>query len=156
MKSGFYCTNLKRINSRKLLNLFFKYIFFINGPKNAISIAIIPLWFPYDFLMIFPMISLWFPYDFPMIFLWFTLRISEASTVRHLRIVELMLWEIPKIMAWVPTVSTNNGYQQFRIGPNIRGLIGPKIMPNRAQGAGWFNMAQKHRLIRPKEWDHCK
>ena len=41
MKSGFYCTNLKQINSRKLLNLLFKHMFTINGPKMAIIIPII-------------------------------------------------------------------------------------------------------------------
>ena len=40
MKSGFYCTNLKQINSRKLLNLLFKHISPINDPKNAILIPI--------------------------------------------------------------------------------------------------------------------
>ena len=34
MKSGFYCTNLEQINSRKLLNLFFKHISSINGPRQ--------------------------------------------------------------------------------------------------------------------------
>ena len=36
MKSGFYYTNLKQINSRKLLNLLFKHISPINGPNMAI------------------------------------------------------------------------------------------------------------------------
>ena len=50
MKSGFYGTNLKQINSRKLLNLLFKYISPINGPRMAI---IIPIVFPYDVTMVF-------------------------------------------------------------------------------------------------------
>ena len=52
MKSGFNCTNLEQINSRKLLNILFKHISPLNDLQTAI---IIP--------MFFPMIS----YDFPMI-----------------------------------------------------------------------------------------
>ena len=60
LKSGFYYTNLEQIiNSRKLLNLWFKHISLINDPKMAIIIPIIV-----------PMISSWFPYHFPMILLW--------------------------------------------------------------------------------------
>ena len=47
MKSGFYCTNLKQIDSRKLLDLLFKHMFTINGFKMAISIPIM-----------YPMVSL--------------------------------------------------------------------------------------------------
>ena len=46
MKSGFYCTNLKQINFRKLLNLLFKHISPMNGPEMAI---IIPICFPMIF-----------------------------------------------------------------------------------------------------------
>ena len=49
MKSAFYCTNLKQINSRKLLNSLFKYISTINGQRMPIMIPIC-----------FPMILLWF------------------------------------------------------------------------------------------------
>ena len=38
MKSGFYCTNLKQINSRKLLKVVFKYIFTIDDQKIALII----------------------------------------------------------------------------------------------------------------------
>ena len=47
MKSGFYCTNLERINSRKLLNLLFKHISHIKDPTTAI---IFPICFPMIFL----------------------------------------------------------------------------------------------------------
>ena len=58
-KSGFYCTNLKQINSRKLSKVLFKHLFTINGSTNAIFIPIIILWFSYDFSYDFPMIILW-------------------------------------------------------------------------------------------------
>ena len=41
MKSGFYCTKLEQINSRKLLNLLFKHIFPINDPNMAMIIPIL-------------------------------------------------------------------------------------------------------------------
>ena len=41
MKSGFYCTNLQQINSRKILKVVFKHMFTINGQQNAIIIPII-------------------------------------------------------------------------------------------------------------------
>ena len=54
MKSGFYCTNLKQINSRKLLNPLFTHIFPTNDLKTAIIIwmfrSMIFLWFSDDFL----------------------------------------------------------------------------------------------------------
>ena len=52
MKSGFYDTNLKQINSRKLSKVLFKHMSTINCPKMTI---IIPICFP----MIFPMLFLW-------------------------------------------------------------------------------------------------
>ena len=48
MTSGFYCTNLKQINSRKLSNLLFKHISPINDQQITIIIPICV-----------PMISLW-------------------------------------------------------------------------------------------------
>ena len=62
MKSGFYSTNPKQINSRKPLNLLFKHISPINDPQMA---------------RIFPM---YFSYDVPMILLWFSL-IQEIQCV---------------------------------------------------------------------------
>ena len=53
MRAGFYYTNPKRINSRKLLEVLFKHIPTINDTKNTISIPIVS-------------------YDFPIIFLWFS------------------------------------------------------------------------------------
>ena len=44
MKSRFYCTNLKQINSRGLLNLIWKHVFHKNGPNIAITIPIFFLW----------------------------------------------------------------------------------------------------------------
>ena len=46
MKSGFYSTNLEQINSRKLLNLFFKHFSPIHDPKMAI---LIPIFLPMTF-----------------------------------------------------------------------------------------------------------
>ena len=65
MKSGFYCTKMKQINSRKLLNLLFKYIVAINDPKITIIIPMSFLWSSYDFPNISyqpKMASLGFPY----------------------------------------------------------------------------------------------
>ena len=47
MKSGFNCTNLEKINSRKLLNLLFQHISPINDLTNA---TIVPIVFPMSFL----------------------------------------------------------------------------------------------------------
>ena len=70
MKSLFYCTNLKPINSRKLLKVLFKHISPINDPKVAIISLISFLWFPHDFPVISlnirnRLITFWLPY-----FLW--------------------------------------------------------------------------------------
>ena len=43
MKSGFYYTDLKRINSRKLLKVLFEHIFTIDDPKGT---RIIPICVP--------------------------------------------------------------------------------------------------------------
>ena len=48
-KSGFYCTNLRQNNSRKLWKVLFKHLSPINGPKMAIIIS-----------ECVPMIFLWF------------------------------------------------------------------------------------------------
>ena len=57
IKSNFDGTNLKQINSRKLLKVLFEHMFTIDGPNIAIIIPInchkIFLWFSYDFPMIF-------------------------------------------------------------------------------------------------------
>ena len=53
MKSGFYYTKMKEINSRKLLKVLSKYIVTINGPKidhNYYNNG------SYDFPVVFPMI----------------------------------------------------------------------------------------------------
>ena len=63
MKSGFHRTNLKQINSRKLLNLLFKYISPINGPTKCNPYSNM---FSYDVL--------WFSYDCLMTFLWFKVK----------------------------------------------------------------------------------
>ena len=62
-ESGFYCTNLRQINSRKLLNILFQHMSPINGPKiTRINPIIRPIFVPIFFPMICPITSLPPPY----------------------------------------------------------------------------------------------
>ena len=80
MKSRFYYTKLKQINSRKLLKVLFKYMSPHIWPKNAITIPIL-----------FPMIFLWISCDFPIL-----------GTQRILREpLQALSWALGGLLQWI-------------------------------------------------------